>query len=504
QAERALRLEASGSAVTLGYIGEAPLWRTTYRLVVGEKESALQGWALLHNDSDEDWNGVRIELVNGRPDSFLYPLAAPRYASRELVTPENELSTIPQLLDTTADEIWGDHVGTGEGSLSMEGRGMGGGGSVYGMGGIGTVGHGAGVLGSAESSGSSDMLDVGNLAELPQAEGVEAGVLFTYRLADPIHLKARASALVPMFQKRVEAERITWFGDCGQAARGAVRVVNSTDQTLPAGPLSVFAEGGFSGEATLDRLKPGERRIVQFGADLDVELSTVPGASTEEVKRLAFRGESLEEHYLRKSQVTYQLENRSGLARSVHIGLGLSANATVQGPDRTDFDTASSHPVAIFQLKGRSKLERTVDAVEGLVRRTRLKDLKSEHLKELAALPGLPDADRRGAREVADKQASLEQSDVRLERIRGAMKELDGDIGRLREHLKALGGEKGAGSAAADNPFVQRLLKAEDRLAALRSEQAALETERHQRADAVRAALLALANKPATGAVSSR
>ena len=209
-------------------------------------------------------------------------------------------------------------------------------------------------------------------------------------------------------------------------------------------------------------------------------------------------------HYLRKSQVTYQLENRSGLARSVYVGLDLSANATLQGADRTDFDTGSSHPVAIFQLQGRSKLERAVDAVEGLVRRTRVKDLKADRLKELAALPGLPDVDRRVAREAADKQASLEQSDVRLERARNAIKELDGDIGRLREHLKALGGDRGAGSAAADNPFVQRLLKAEDRLTALRAEQAALEIERHQRADAVRAALLALANKPATGAVSTR
>jgi hypothetical protein len=49
----------------------------------------LQGWALLHNDTDEDWRGGRVELVNGRPDSFLFPVAAPRYARRELVPPAN-------------------------------------------------------------------------------------------------------------------------------------------------------------------------------------------------------------------------------------------------------------------------------------------------------------------------------------------------------------------------------------------------------------------------------
>src|SRR5207249_4383928 len=120
QTRRALHLQGQSSAVTLGYIAETPLWRTTWRLVLDNKgRVTLQGWALLHNDTDEDWQQVKVELVNGRPDSFLFPLAAPRYARRELVTPENELSTVPQLLDTTVDAIWGDHLDAqGEGSAS--------------------------------------------------------------------------------------------------------------------------------------------------------------------------------------------------------------------------------------------------------------------------------------------------------------------------------------------------------------------------------------------------
>jgi hypothetical protein len=96
---RTLELDAQpGSKVALGYLGEAPLWRASYRLLLEANGSAtLQGWALLHNDSNEDWRGLAVELVNGRPDSFLFPLAAPRYSERRLVTPERQLSSIWRL-----------------------------------------------------------------------------------------------------------------------------------------------------------------------------------------------------------------------------------------------------------------------------------------------------------------------------------------------------------------------------------------------------------------------
>ena len=74
--------------------------------------------------------------VNGRPDSFLYPLAAPRYARRKLETPPDELYTVPQLLDTTVDNLWGDEIGDsfGAGGLGLSGVGEGGGGRGEGIG----------------------------------------------------------------------------------------------------------------------------------------------------------------------------------------------------------------------------------------------------------------------------------------------------------------------------------------------------------------------------------
>ena len=62
---------------------EAPIWKTSYRLVMDDKEKPyLQGWAMVENPTDEDWAGVKMALISGRPISFRMDLYNPLYINR--------------------------------------------------------------------------------------------------------------------------------------------------------------------------------------------------------------------------------------------------------------------------------------------------------------------------------------------------------------------------------------------------------------------------------------
>lgn len=497
QSQRMLRLlSRDGGPITLGYLAETPLWRVTYRLVVGDAKGngALQGWALIHNDTDEDWRGVKLHLISGRPDSYLFPLAAPRYTRRQLITPENELSTVPQLLSNNADRMWGDHIGDsyGVGGLGLSGTGMGGGGTgegTIGLGSIGTIGHGSGV----GSDGNTSLLQVGNLAAVAQSTGIESGSLFTYTMNDAIDLGARSSALLPFINEGVEAEVITTLARPGGTARAGLRLVNSTKQTLPAGPMSIYSDGVLAGESAIERLKPGERRFLEYGSDLDVSLSSVKSQTRDEPQRMTFDRDMLEEHFLRRTDALYRLENRSGQARTLYLSLDIGANARVQGADRLDFNTESNKAIAVFELAAGSRLERAMSMLAGQKSSHRLATLSANRLSELSQTASLPAAERAILGEATLRQRELEAAKVEIDKSEADIKKTEKEIERLREHLKAMGHETAAG--AVQNPVLKRILDAEDRLAALQKKQETLESEQDKRRDLVRKVLEKLPKK---------
>jgi hypothetical protein len=501
---RPLRLlgEAKGS-VTFGYIAETPIWRASYRLVFlpQQARAILQGWALVHNDTDEAWRGVRVSLMNGRPDSFLFPLAAPRYARRTLVTPDNALSSVPQLAHTTSDALWGDRGDDDDAEGSADANGG------IALGSMSTVGYGAG-RGVSESFGSgalgsvlagartgavssSSLLDVGDLAAVATASGAEAGALFTYTLEGGLDLEPHASALVPFLARNVDAKAITWVED--GAARVAVRLTNDTTQTLPAGTIAFFGAGGaatFLGESALGRMKTGETRFVSFGVDLDVELEKRDIDVTDTVKEVTFRKDALEEHFLRVTRGTWVISNRAAQPRDVYVPVLLHRNAKIEGADAIEVETAANdRAVAVFHVGARAAASRPVVTTEGLSRQTARGSLTVARLEALAKTSALGARERAVLAESAARLRLVEASREAARANHARIAALEADLVRLREHLKAFGDQRGP------NPFAPRILKAEDELAAAHQKRDGLAREFEQREVALHDALLELESR---------
>jgi len=72
----------------VGYAVPTPTWKAAYRLVLDDNEptALLQGWAMVNNSSQEDWQGVQLTLATGRPMSFTHDLHTPEYVQRPDVT----------------------------------------------------------------------------------------------------------------------------------------------------------------------------------------------------------------------------------------------------------------------------------------------------------------------------------------------------------------------------------------------------------------------------------
>src|SRR5262249_53183635 len=97
--------------MVISYTIAAPIWKTTYRVVMNSEDKPLfQGWAVVDNVSEEDWQDVSLSLVSGTPVSFIQPIQNPLYRYRPIIPIPQDLSLNPQVYE--AGEI---AAGTGAG-----------------------------------------------------------------------------------------------------------------------------------------------------------------------------------------------------------------------------------------------------------------------------------------------------------------------------------------------------------------------------------------------------
>jgi hypothetical protein len=84
----------------VSYTIAAPIWKTTYRVVLDEAgKPFFQGWAIVDNISDEDWQDVQLSLVSGTPVSFIQPIQQPFYRYRPVIPIPQDLQVQPQVYE---------------------------------------------------------------------------------------------------------------------------------------------------------------------------------------------------------------------------------------------------------------------------------------------------------------------------------------------------------------------------------------------------------------------
>ncbi len=210
--------------VRVGYVRETPIWKTTYRLVLSEGKPLLQGWAIVENTSEDDWSGVNLTLVSGRPISFTMDLYEPLHIPR----PQVQLELYGSLRPQTHGEnmLLGTRAADGAAAAGYSGRHLGRQG-VFAVSAPASapapMGLGAGYSGvnkaakdalrGGEELAKSEMSAVWNPGQGVQAaaQGGNVGNLFQYVIAMPVTLPRQQSAMLPIVNADVKGEKLSIY-----------------------------------------------------------------------------------------------------------------------------------------------------------------------------------------------------------------------------------------------------------------------------------------------------
>jgi hypothetical protein len=99
--------------------------------------------------------------------------------------------------------------------------------------------------------------------------GAKVGALFRYDLEEKVWVPDRQSALVSILNARVKAEDVLLYHveAGGQTPYRAVRFTNDTGSVMERGPIAIYRDGTFVGEAIIDRVDPGLSAFVAYSMD---------------------------------------------------------------------------------------------------------------------------------------------------------------------------------------------------------------------------------------------
>ncbi|MDQ1081797.1 DUF4139 domain-containing protein [Pseudoroseomonas cervicalis] len=282
--------------VSLTSLVSAPVWKPSWRLVLpqagGAGEARLQGWAVVENLSGADWNGVRLTLVSGAAAGLRQSLYTP------VEVPREELPLrLAEQLGVTAD------TGARPPPPPMP------------------------VMPAPAAPAPAAELQRGraraaDLAQAPIAAAAAAALAeaspgrITYTLPEPVTLPAGSTANLPFLDAGLPAERVWWVQD--RQARHPLQAAllsNRGGQTLPDGIVTVFGgDGNWLGDAELRALPPGEERLVGFGRDRDVEISSAESSETR-IRAVALRPGRVTLQTVRREEVAFTIDPRGARGR---------------------------------------------------------------------------------------------------------------------------------------------------------------------------------------------
>jgi hypothetical protein len=476
--KRSVYIDSTGTQnrqITAEYMVPMPVWKSSYRLIFGSGaagESTLEGWAIVDNTTGEDWNGVELSLVSGRPISFISRLYEPRYINRPTAELPEDRAQAPVLYQGAMDEKKDANAPTMQRAEMM--------GSVGGM---------AKAMAAPRAPANELPLNGRNIAELTDvtstvaaaAASQELGELFEYRFGGAVTIHKNESAMLPFLQDKLTARRLLVYTSQSTVNPfNSAEITNSTGKTLDGGPITVYEDNAYAGEALIETLKTGDKRLISYGLDLGTRVTTAFDSKGEIVREVHLRRGVMTAKTAAVELKTYTIRNVDQKAKTLII----------EHPVRSQYKVTDQKPIETTPSAYRFEVKLAANSTEKLpVTEERVYDttialtnLTPDVLVSYVQNKNLSDATRAQIQQILDRKRQIAAADAEARRTDEQIKSVFQDQERIRQNLNSL--NRVSGQEQQVQAYSRQLAAQEAQLATLRdhlSEQqkrkAALEAE---------------------------
>ncbi|SPE35369.1 conserved exported hypothetical protein [Candidatus Sulfopaludibacter sp. SbA3] len=448
--------------VVASYMVPAAVWKSSYRLIFGAKgEPILEGWAIVDNTTSEDWTKVQLSLVSGRPISFVSQLYAPKYVAR----PEAEL----------ADDNAARPVVHAAAFATTGAAGPGGGGGGNGLpASRGRLPAAANMV-FASPAPPEPKAEMAPSTIVASASTGELGELFEYRMAQPVTIRKNESALLPFLQQALTARKLLIYSDHSSThPTNAAELTNNTGKTLDGGPITVYDAGAYGGEALVETVKAGDKRLISYAVDLGTRITEAFGSQSTVVRELHATRGIVTTKVAAEETRTYTIQNVDQKAKTLILEHPLRPGYTLLNQKSTE-KTPNAYRFEI-PLTAASTKEYAVSEERVYDQSYAVTDMTPDRIVVFIQNRVLSDAGRRQLQRIADQKSQIAETQRALTDEQNQVRDLTSDEDRIRRNIQSLNSVSSQQQQV--QTYARQLDQHEQQLAALRDHQAELQKKK--------------------------
>jgi len=406
--------------VSISYVIPSPVWKVSYRLDLGAAKPLFQGWAIIDNDGDTDWNNIELSLVAGRPASFIQELYPPYYVYRP-VLPLSIAGAAPAASYETSAYM------AAEAEMQSKQR------AEYDY----VVGRerAPAEAPAPRASGSSSNLTGG---VVDTAGGNTAGGQFEFTIKNPVSLNRRMSAMFPLVESTLEARKLLIYSGTGRFPRLGAELTNTSKMKLPAGPITVYDGGVYAGDALIEFWNENEKRLISFGEDLSITAST-SNTSAYIISKVNVSQGVMTITRFQNYIKTYTFINSSSEQKLLVTEHSKTSNAELVSP-KADEQTTLAYRFNVT-LAANKQTVLTVTEQRPLSERITLLPLRLDALLSYSSNQEIPANVRQAFAKAVELKRASDAADLSVKEITDRRERLVSDQDRIRKNLEAAGNQ---------------------------------------------------------------
>jgi hypothetical protein len=287
------------------------------------------------------------------------------------------------------------------------------------------------------------------------ASGQELGDLFEYKLKDRVTLKKNQSALVPIAQTEIEAEKVSLWSrttGSGRPLRG-LWLKNTSPLTFDGGSFSVLENEVFAGEGLTDPVKPGERRLISYATDLGVLVEASQNNQPQHVTRVRISKGVLTQISELHERTLYIARNQDEAKRTLVIEHPARAEWKLAKGATEPEEKAPGEYRFRMEVPPKATASLPIEEVRTLSSAFELSSLGDDQIALFVKQGTITPEMAQALGKISAQKAVVAKLEEEMENRQKDIDRIVEDQGRLRENMKALRG------SAEEKALLQRYTK---------------------------------------------